>query len=134
VQALEKEKASILENLDLLKDQYKVLEEEWGSQVRRHAVERSISKSGPGDPFSLFSFPMGLTMCPCGVGGQLASIRKDYDTLKGRYVNDTVESQNTGRSMVFVELLATVDDFERAKVRPFSETLVEGLDGGRAGD
>lgn len=127
MQALEKEKASILENLDLLKDQYKVLEEEWGSQVRPPSRERSMLKQGPGDPFSLSSIHRGLSMCLCGVGGQLASIRKDYDTLKGRYVNDTVESQNTGRSMVFVELLATVDDFERAKVRiVFRDVCVEG--------
>lgn len=47
----------------------------------------------------------------------MASIRKDYDTLRARYVNDTAESANVGRSQVFVELLASVDDFERARVR-----------------
>lgn len=43
-------------------------------------------------------------------------MRKDYEGLKARYYNDTQESQMTGRSNVFVEVMSIVDDFERAKV------------------
>lgn len=50
-------------------------------------------------------------------GDKVAVMRKDYEGLKARYFNDTQESQMTGRSNVFVEVMSIVDDFERAKVR-----------------
>ena len=43
-------------------------------------------------------------------------MKKDYDSLKARYYNDTQELATMGRSTVFVELMGIVDDFERAKV------------------
>lgn len=44
-------------------------------------------------------------------------MQNDYDILKNRYYNDTLEAAMDGKAMVFQEILDTIDDFERAKVR-----------------
>jgi len=47
-------------------------------------------------------------------------MQRDYDILKGRYYNDTQEATIDGKAEVFREILATIDDFERAKVKSSS--------------
>ena len=47
---------------------------------------------------------------------QVAFLKKDYDSLKARYYNDTQEVATTGRSNVFIEIMSVVDDFERARM------------------
>ncbi len=62
---------------------------------------------------------------------QVAFLKKDYESLKARYYNDTQEVATTGRSNVFIEIMSVVDDFERARMayKPSGdEEKVRGLD------
>jgi molecular chaperone GrpE len=77
-EAMEKEMASIDENLQTLQEQFGELAGEWD--------------------------------------GKVAVMQKDYDNLKAKYYNDTLEVATTGRSNVFVEIMGVVDDFERARM------------------
>lgn len=77
-EAMEKEMASIDENLQTLSEQFGELAGEWD--------------------------------------GKVAVMKRDYDNLKAKYYNDTLEVATTGRSNVFVEIMGVVDDFERARM------------------
>ena len=62
-------------------------------------------------------------------GASISSMRDDFENLKDRYLNDTLQYSADGKIKVFTEMITTLEDLERAermnKAKEENEKLIE---------